>query len=129
MHLFNVATTLQAMMQRATPPPPPALTAAPAPVVAVETAAELVLAAAATAQDIEIRSHLDLRSLERQDNPEFRGQPTDLVPHRHALLYARKGMRSMRVRSLPPPRPRVCEHTTPVVCVGGQPGHRWWACV
>lgn len=52
------------MIQRATPPQAPI--AVPAAVTVVESAAALLEAGAAAARDIEIRRHLDLRSLERQ---------------------------------------------------------------
>ena len=68
-----------------------------ASITVVRTAAQLQRAALAGAQDIEIRAHLDLRSLERAANPLIEGVETAVNPKRLALLYASPPLRSIRV--------------------------------
>lgn len=90
------------------PPAPPQLEdplsddIAPPQIVVVSTASELQAAAADAAQDIEIRSHLDLRPLSRPKNPDIPGFHSDDPANeiRLALLYVHGGMRSMRVRTM-----------------------------
>lgn len=50
------------------------------------------------AQDVEIRSHLDLRSLPAVHNSAILGVETEDHPKRFALLYTSPPFRSMRVR-------------------------------
>ena len=74
----------------------------PANVTVVRTADELQQAARDLARDIEIQAHLDLRGLVRevsQDLSAVLELPTDAV----ALLNARMGMRSIRVRTVAHP--------------------------
>ena len=72
----------------------------PAQVRVVTTAAELQAASVEGAQDIEIRTHLDLSSLKRLDNPALSAIPEDEISGPQALLYTHGIMRSMRVRAL-----------------------------
>lgn len=74
------------------------------PPVAVQTAKALQEAAQAGTQDIEIRTHLDLRNLPRLPNPEI-GGPIANAPINASLLYVVDSMRSMRVRLSLPPAP------------------------
>lgn len=67
----------------------------------VETADELQKAANETAQDIEIRAHLDLRTLVHMTNPAV---AVESYKENVALLYVWKHMRSMRVRPAPHPQ-------------------------
>ena len=99
-----------ALPPASTADPPAATQAAEAPVpdglqleipaaniTVVRTAGELQRAALAGAQDIEIRAHLDLRSLELAANPLFDGIETAINRKRLALLYASPPLRSIRV--------------------------------
>ena len=70
----------------------------PANITVVTTPGELQAASLAGAQDIEIRSHLDLRSLKLAKNPAITGNETENNPKRLALLYASPPLRSIRVR-------------------------------
>lgn len=96
---FHSPPALQAMMQRTTPPPQAELTVAPAAVTAVYTPAALVEAVAADAQDVEVRGHLDLRTLESHQgllgSAFLDGR---LFPH-GPFGFTHQAMRSMRVRS------------------------------
>ena len=76
-------------------PPDPG---APANITIVRTAQDLQRATATGAVDIEIRAHLDLRSLSRTLNPAIPGSETFQNPKRNALLYAQSPLRSIRVR-------------------------------
>lgn len=70
-------------------------------VTAVTTAEGLQNAFAASARDVEIRSHLDMRSLARLSNPDIHpaiAEHNNGVSAKLAMLYARPPMRSMRVR-------------------------------
>lgn len=92
-------------------PPQPTPTAGPSPaspaeVTPVSTAEELRTAAAAGAQHIEIRAHLDLRELPRADNPLIEGNGVRAL----ALLYASGGLESIRVRSPVPCMPAIQHH-------------------
>lgn len=94
---------------RSPPPPPPPLPNVPAAsITVVRTAAELQAAATATAPDIEVQAHLDLRSLARLDNPDIPGGSTPEELTALALLYKRAAMRSMRVRRADPLYAHAC---------------------
>lgn len=85
-------TSAAAPGQPATPSPATLPSLPDATVNVVTTADELLAASTATAQDIEIRAHLDLRSLVRVQNPAL--PPT---ASRLAIINALSPMRSMRV--------------------------------
>ena len=102
-------TPRPALPPASTADPPAATQAAEAPapdglqleipaanITVVRTAAELQRAALAGVQDIEIRAHLDLRSLKRDANPAMRDE-NSLHSNRLALLYASPPLRSIRV--------------------------------
>lgn len=78
-------------------PAVPQLVIPAANVTVVRTAAELQRAALDGARDIEIRAHLDLRSLKLAANPAIHGQETAVNRKRLALLYASPPLRSIRV--------------------------------
>lgn len=91
--LMQAQNTSAAEPSQPSTPSPAMLPSLPeAKVTVVTTAAELLDASTATAQDIEIRAHLDLRSLVRVQNPAL--PPTAL---RLAIINAISPMRSMRV--------------------------------
>ena len=79
-------------------PESPHLLIPPANITIVTTAEELQEATIAGAQDIEIRSHLDLRTLKRVPTPLIDGPETHDNRKRLALLYASPPLRSIRVR-------------------------------
>eukprot|EP00892_Ulva_mutabilis_P006551 jgi/Ulvmu1/4268/UM194_0008.1 len=89
---------LQTDVDAAAPSPtqPQLPTVAAAAVSVVTTAAELQAVAVAAAQDIELQSHLDLRSLRRITNPDLPRETTEEGVLDYALLYVHGGMRSMR---------------------------------
>lgn len=78
-------------------PPPPDVAVNPATPTVVTTVAELLDAAAAAVEDIEIRAHLDLRDVRRSQNPDLPVLDNPGSPTRLALLYLRPPMRSIRV--------------------------------
>eukprot|EP00892_Ulva_mutabilis_P000954 jgi/Ulvmu1/1085/UM106_0001.1 len=85
--------------RRPPPPPPPAQplqAAAPPNITVVRTAAELQQASLSGAMDIEIRTHIDMRSLELALNPMIQGAESLTNPRRLALLYASLPLRSIR---------------------------------
>ena len=102
----------------------------------VASVAGLQAAAAERRQDIEVRSHLDLRGMSRSPNPALDGY-TNATTITLALLYGLTEMRSFRVRSARPPSPlgtradapratvavRVLSRGPPPACGGGL-GHR-----
>ena len=75
----------------------PRLAVAPADILEVNTAQELQDAVFAGISDIEIRAHMDLRSLARVENPAIEGRETESNPKRLGLLYASGTLRSIRV--------------------------------
>eukprot|EP00892_Ulva_mutabilis_P004148 jgi/Ulvmu1/2104/UM125_0008.1 len=85
-------------MGTSAPPAPTQLPAALAAITPVGTAKELQTATRQPAQDIEIRAHLDLRSLQRSDNRELQVllEPTDPDSNKLALTYAFPPLRSIR---------------------------------
>ena len=97
----NVSFTVQGRMNRRPPVlrPSEAVTVPPAQVRVVTTAAELQAASVAGAQDIEIRTHLDLSGLKRFVNPALSAIPKEDIIRPQALLYTYGNMRSMRVRA------------------------------
>eukprot|EP00892_Ulva_mutabilis_P004162 jgi/Ulvmu1/2117/UM127_0002.1 len=62
----------------------------------VRTAAQLQQASVSGAMDIEIRAHIDMRSLTLAPNPQIQGEATANNPRRLALLYAPRSLRSIR---------------------------------
>ena len=72
---------------------------APANITVVTSAKQLQQAALAQAEDIEIRAHLDLRTLHRVVNPDIRGMEALSNSKRLALLYGTRQLRSVRVRT------------------------------
>lgn len=78
-------------------------------VVGVFTAQALQQELLAGTPNIEVRSHLDLRSLPIPANPDIpsTSSPAANNPRRFALLYARESLESLRVRPLAtaPPLP------------------------
>ena len=113
------ARTVAQASRPSRPPPPPSPSApvhktaaapgAPAPqaphriippanITIVTTAEELQEASLAGAQDIEIRRHIDLRTLTTVPNPSIGGVEAVTNPKRLALLYASPPLRSIRVR-------------------------------
>ena len=100
-------------MQRTTPPPQAELTVAPAAVTAVYTPAALVEAVAASARDIEVRGHLDLRTLDGRLLPLGRPATSEIT------IPEGMHMRSMRVRSRrSPSAPDTCG--ADAACVSGE---------
>lgn len=88
------------------PPPPPPASAPPfavafkvrdAHAVPVRTAQQLQDQVAGGARDIEIRSHLDLRTLSMLANPASNGRGGEQHSQRRALLYADAPLRTIRV--------------------------------
>ena len=70
----------------------------PADITAVHTAQELVDAMANSARDIEIRAHLDLRTIPLQANPGFPFRDADYEVVATDLAFIRWPTRSVRVR-------------------------------
>lgn len=70
---------------------------APANITVVNTPQELQRALGNGAVDVEIRSHMDMRSLSLAANPLIRGVETAVNPKRLALLYSGNPLRSIRV--------------------------------
>lgn len=68
----------------------------PSNVTVVRTAGDLQRATLTGALDIEIRTHLDLRTLAPADNPELQGAGE--AAQASALLYVASTLRSIRVR-------------------------------
>lgn len=75
------------------------LIAAPANIILVTSAEQLQKATLAQAEDIEIRAHLDLHALSLAENPDIGGPESENNRKRLALLYARRRLRSLRVRN------------------------------
>ena len=87
---------LSAVSQRSIPPD--LAIVAPADVTIVRGPNELQQAVLSGAVDIEIRDHLDLRSVPREMNPAVQDSGDAHYRKRFALLYAGHPLRSIRVR-------------------------------
>lgn len=96
---------------------PPTPLGAPPNITIVNTPLELRKALKNGAVDIEIRSHMDMRSLKLDSNPMIQGVETAINRKKLALLYAQQPLRSIRVR---------CHH---LQGFPGPHGHSAWPAV
>lgn len=94
------APALAAIQPQATAPLPPSdvtPSTAPANVTVVTTPKDLQRALLDGAVDVEIRAHLDMRSLSLAANPKIQGVETQINRKKLALLYSYNPLRSIRV--------------------------------